>query len=79
MKRNQQTSLRTPNQILDSVLALDRTVMELSMHLYNVPRRDRVRMRAHNRRLHRAVRSIDLTAKRLKLAARPRSLNGVRS
>jgi hypothetical protein len=45
-----------PTQMLDVLLALDRMVVEVSMHLYNVERRDRTRIRGNNRRLHAAVR-----------------------
>jgi len=44
------------NQPLDVLLALDRMVMEVSMQIYNVNRRERSRMRRQNRRLHAAVR-----------------------
>ena len=44
------------NQPLDVLLALDRMVIEVSMQLYNVNRRERSRMRRQNRRLHAAVR-----------------------
>jgi len=44
------------NQMLDILLAFDQSVVECSMRLYNVPRRDRVTMREQNRRLHHALR-----------------------
>jgi hypothetical protein len=44
------------NQVLDILLAFDQSVVECSMRLYNVPRRDRVAMREQNRRLHHALR-----------------------
>ena len=52
---------QAPNQcdtaeMLDDLLALDRMLVEVSMRLYKVPRRDRFTMRAQNRRLHDAVR-----------------------
>jgi len=43
-------------QMLDVLLALDRMVIEVSMRVYNLPRRDRSVMREQNRRLHDAVR-----------------------
>ncbi len=46
-----------PNGMLDILLALDRSIVEFSMGLYNVPRRDRALMREQNRRLHRALRN----------------------
>jgi len=45
-----------PSQMLDVLLALDRMVVEVSMHLYNVERQDRSQIRHSNRRLHAAVR-----------------------
>jgi hypothetical protein len=44
------------NTMLDILLAFDRSVVEFSMHLYNVPRRDRVALREQNRRVHHALR-----------------------
>jgi hypothetical protein len=43
-------------QLLDTLLALDRTVVELSMRAYKLPRQHRLAMREQNRRLHNAVR-----------------------
>jgi hypothetical protein len=54
--RNQVLNQRDPNEMLDVLLALDRMLVEVSMRLYNVPRRDRFTMRKQNRRLHDAVR-----------------------
>lgn len=44
------------DRMLDILSAFDRGVVELSMGLYNVSRRDRMLMRQQNRRLHRALR-----------------------
>jgi len=44
------------SKVLDILLALDRMVVEHSMHIYNIPRRDRFIMREQNQRLHDAVR-----------------------
>jgi hypothetical protein len=44
------------NAMLDILLAFDRSVVEFSMHLYNVPRHDRVTLREQNRRVHLALR-----------------------
>ena len=44
------------NTMLDILLAFDRSVVEFSMRLYNIPRRDRVAMREQNRCLHHALR-----------------------
>jgi len=35
------------------------------MRVYNIPRRERLRMRAQNRRLHNAVREINLNPRKL--------------
>ena len=45
-----------PSRMLDVLLALDRMVVEVSMHLYDVKRKDRLTIRHNNRRLHAAVR-----------------------
>jgi hypothetical protein len=42
--------------MLEILLAFDRSVIELSMGLYNLPRRDRALMRKQNRRLHHVLR-----------------------
>ncbi len=42
--------------MLEALLVLDRAMVEISMRLYNLPRRERSAMRGHHRRLHRAVR-----------------------
>jgi hypothetical protein len=44
------------HKLLNALLALDRTLVEYSMDLYNVPRRDRAAMRRLHRRLHNTVR-----------------------
>jgi hypothetical protein len=44
-------------KLLEILSACDRGVVEFSMGLYNVPRRDRAIMRRQNRRLHRALKS----------------------
>jgi hypothetical protein len=54
--RNQVLSQRDASEMLDVLLTLDRMLVEVSMRLYNIPRRDRFTMRAQNRRLHDAVR-----------------------
>jgi len=54
--RSQVISASDLSQLLDILLALDRRVVELSMRIYNIPRRDRFIMREQNRRLHDAVR-----------------------
>jgi hypothetical protein len=44
------------NTMRDTLLALDRAVVELSMHIYNLPAQDRFVMREQNQRRHDAVR-----------------------
>jgi len=46
-----------PAEMLELLFALDRSVVEVSMQLYNVDRSDRRTMRVQNRRLHDAVRT----------------------
>lgn len=46
----------TPDRGLDMLLALDQMVVEVSMQLYGVKRRDRSSIRHSNRRLHSSVR-----------------------
>ena len=54
--RNQAIGEGDLNEMLDIFLALDRAVVEFSIVLYNVPRRDKVAIRQQNRRLHDALR-----------------------
>lgn len=54
--RKESISARELDNLLDILLALDRTVVELSLHVYKIPRRHRHVMREQNRRLHDAVR-----------------------
>lgn len=56
LKRAKRREARDPvthrgdlSQTLDILLALDRSMVEFSMGLYNVPRRDRALMRQQNR------------------------------
>jgi hypothetical protein len=44
------------DNLMNILLALDRTVVELSMHVYQIPRGHQLAMREQNRRLHEAVR-----------------------
>jgi hypothetical protein len=55
-QRTEGLNRRDPQEMMDALLALDRMLVEVSMRLYNVPRRDRFTLRKHNRRLHAAVR-----------------------
>ena len=43
-------------KLLNALRALDRTVVEISMHVYKVPRRDRAAMLEQHRRLHDMIR-----------------------
>jgi hypothetical protein len=43
-------------EMLEILLALDRSVVEVSMQLYKVDLRERQKMRSQNQRLHAAVR-----------------------
>jgi hypothetical protein len=65
MKRSPVTSQYKANQLLDSLLALDRRVVERSLRIYNVPRHERTRMRAQMRQLHQAVRAIHLSPRKI--------------
>lgn len=44
------------DQLLNLLRSVDRTVVEMSMKIYKVPRRDRAAMLEHHRRLHDMVR-----------------------
>ena len=44
------------HKLLNALLMFDRTLVEFSMDLYRVPRRDRAALRKLNRRLHDTVR-----------------------
>lgn len=46
-----------PGEMLEMLLALDRSLVEVSMQLYNVDRRSRSEMRRDNQRLHTAMRN----------------------
>ena len=54
--RNRAAHQSDPSEMLELLLALDRSVLEVSMQLYGVDSGDRRRMRSQNRRLHTAVR-----------------------
>jgi hypothetical protein len=45
------------DKMLKAFRALDRTVVEISMRAYNLPRRDRAAMRRQHRRLHETIRA----------------------
>lgn len=54
--KNQTVPENDPSEMLEMLFALDRSLVEVSMELYNVDRRGRTEMRRENRRLHRAMR-----------------------
>lgn len=54
--RSQTTSRSDSGNVLDAFQVFDRMLMEFSMGVYNLPRRERLILRRHNERLHRAVR-----------------------
>jgi len=45
-----------PNTLVETLLALDRILVELAMRTFNLPRRTRVILREENRRLHHVLR-----------------------
>jgi hypothetical protein len=57
-RKLQSGSIRASNldKLLKAFRALDRTVVEISMEVYKVPRRDRAAMLEQHRRLHDMVR-----------------------
>src|SRR5437763_6780085 len=55
-QRNGMASGSDSGNVLDAFQVMDSMLMEFSMRLYNVPRRERLILRGHNRRLHRAAR-----------------------
>jgi hypothetical protein len=44
------------DRLLNALRALDRTVVEISMNIYKIPRRDRTAMRKQHRCLHDTIR-----------------------
>ena len=44
------------DKLLHALRALDRTVVEISMHIYKIPQRDQMAMREQHRRLHDSIR-----------------------
>jgi len=46
-----------PSEMLELFLALDRSLVEVSMQLYSIDRRGRSQMRRDHRRLHTAMRN----------------------
>ena len=53
--------------VLDAFQVMDRMLIEFSMRLYNVPLRQRLILRGHNQRLHRAVRRRGSRASRMQV------------
>ena len=44
------------SKLLNTIRAVDRQVVEISMHIYKIPRRDQAAMLKQHRRLHEAIR-----------------------
>lgn len=55
--KNQTVPENDPGEMLEMLFALDRSLVEVSMQLYNVDRRSRSEMRRDNQRLHTAMRN----------------------
>lgn len=55
--RSRSSRARGLDKLLNQLRALDRTVVEISMKIYNVPPRDRPAMLEQHRRLHDLVRN----------------------
>lgn len=68
--RSQTTSRSDSGNVLDAFQVFDRMLMEFSMGVYNLPRRERLILRRHNERIHRVVRQRHL---RERVAAIPAS------
>jgi hypothetical protein len=54
--RGEMISGSDSGRVLEAFQVVDRMLIEFSMRLYNIPRRQRLILRGHNQRLHRAVR-----------------------
>ena len=54
--RSRSTGPTDLDKLLSLLRSADRTVVEMSMKIYKVPRRDRAAMLQHHRRLHDVVR-----------------------
>lgn len=54
--RSQRVQVRNVDRLFDALRALDRTVVEISMQIYKIPRRDRTMMLKLHRRLHATIR-----------------------
>jgi len=72
--RNQAASAGKLNEMLDTLLACDWAVVEVSMGLYNVPRTAQAAIREQNQRLHGALREHLLTLVPKRSANGPRAL-----
>jgi len=55
-RRSHSVPAKELDQFLTTIRELDRTVVEISMNFYKVPRRDRAAMLEQHRRLHDMVR-----------------------
>ena len=65
---NKASSQNDRSNLLDVLLALDRTVVETSMRKYEVPQSERAAIRAQQRHLHNAIRKLQLRFKHLPVA-----------
>lgn len=54
--RSHSVRLRNNDRLFNTLRALDRTVVEVSMQIYKVPRRERAAMLKLHRRLHATIR-----------------------
>ena len=54
--RNRANPYSDIQNLLEVIRVLDRSVVEISMHIYGVPRRQRAKMREQHRRLHETIR-----------------------
>ncbi len=55
--RNRANPRSDIHNLLEVIRVLDRSVVEISMHIYGVPRRQRAKMREQHRRLHDTIRN----------------------
>lgn len=68
--RSKTRSRSDSGNVLEAFQVFDRMLIEFSMGVYNLPRRERLILRRHNERVHRAVRQRHLHER---VAAIPRS------
>lgn len=61
-RRKRAAGVSNTGDRLEALLVLDRMMVEVSMRLYNLPRRERRRLLGHTQRLHRLARQEQKTA-----------------